>query len=130
MNHNAPQELPYLKEVNTYLNYILLHPGREKAFPGYGLKNIIDSILRHLRRNGVLTFSDDNGQLLGLMFFDARKAEGIIEVNHILGNTEDIVFASVALWHREFPECIVSVRRRGKYRKYLPGRWFGKFQNN
>ena len=120
MNTNTKEPLPYEQFVNVIGKYILTHPYWRRTFIDHQPSDVVNALLRHMKNDTIRIARDEQDEICGLLLFTPHKAEGLVEINHLLGNGPHIVNAAFAAWAKEYPDCEVRVQRRGKIRIFKP----------
>lgn len=122
--------LPYEKEVNVLCRYILTHPQWQRAFSdprqveAAKPSDVINVVLRHLKRGTVRVAQDEKGEIVGIMLFTPNTAEMVIHVDLLIGSDQRIVDAALEAWKNEYPEFSVTMVRHGKNRHYQFSQFF------
>lgn len=116
--------LPFEREVNVVGKYILSHPFWRRTFVNFEPSDVIKAVLSYMQSNHIKLAYNGEGEICGVLLFTPRKDEGLVEVNHLLGEGQGIIIGALEVWRTEYPDCVVTLQRRNKPRVYEPSQFF------
>lgn len=107
-------------DVELMVGWIIKHPKREDAFPGWPDEQIARIVLEHIRDNELLlvTTREDENKICGIMLYSVNDNEHIIRIQHILANSTDTFKAFLTIWYTYYSTYDLIGSRGRKERRY------------
>lgn len=111
------------------IGWVLSHPKRDAAFPGWSEKQIVMNLLNYNRDEGMLAVTDPNGYLVGVLTFNESHPEKTIHIQSILLNSHKAFCALLECWDAKLPGYdLLANRPNGKLVRYKR-KQFNRFHN-
>lgn len=101
-------------DLADVIGWVLLHPKKHLAFPGWFDEQITANLVEYNRFNGIIVVTMPNKRIDGIMTYDIYHEKKLIRVQAILTRDLDAFTTMIALWAERHPDYTLMAIRDGK----------------